>query len=162
MPMPWRCWPCCACRSTGKDSNFRPIPWRAGPTAARHAVEAAPSNALAHFSLAQALFFQKEFQSFRNAAERAVALNPMDGNSIAFLGELLTYAGDGERGLALAGRAKQLNPNHPGWYWYADFYDAYRRGDYRGALSFVLKANLPGHWGMHAAIGGRLRTARRT
>ncbi len=76
----------------------------------------------------------------------------MDGNSIAFLGELLTYAGDRERGLALAGRAKQLNPNHPGWYWYADFYDAYRQGDDRGALGFALKANLPGHWGMHAAL----------
>jgi TolB-like protein/Tfp pilus assembly protein PilF len=123
-----------------------------GPTAARRAVEATPSNHLAWFSLAQALFFQKEFQTFRNAAERAVALNPMDGNSIAFLGELLTYAGDWERGMALAERAKQLNPHHPGWYWYADFYNSYRQGDYRGALSFALKANLPGHWGMQAAM----------
>jgi tetratricopeptide (TPR) repeat protein len=123
-----------------------------GEAAARRAVEAAPSNHLAWFSLAQALFFQKEFQSFRNAAERAVALNPMDGNSIAFLGELLTYAGDSERGMALAERAKQLNPNHPGWYWYADFYNAYRQGEYRLALNFVLKGNLPGHWGMHAGM----------
>ena len=45
-----------------------------GATAARRAVEAAPSNHLAYFGLAQALFFQKEFQSFRNAADRAVAL----------------------------------------------------------------------------------------
>ncbi len=123
-----------------------------GLTAAQRAVEVGPSSHLAYFSLAQALYFQKEVQSFRNAAERAVALNPMDGNSIAFLGELLTYAGDRERGLALAGRAKQLNPHHPGWYWYADFYDAYRRGEYRGALDFALKVNLPGHWGLHAAI----------
>ena len=123
-----------------------------GVAAAQRAVEAAPSGHLACCSLAQALFFQKELQSFRHAAQRAAALNPMDGNSIAFLGELLTYAGDRERGLALASRAKQLNPNHPGWYWYADFYDAYDRGDYRGALSFVIKANLPGHWGMHAAM----------
>jgi TolB-like protein/Tfp pilus assembly protein PilF len=136
----------------GQGFNLQPDPLTSGAIAARRAVEAAPSNPLACFSLAQALFFQKEFQSFRNAAERAVALNPMDGNSIAFLGELLVYAGDRERGLALAGRAKQLNPNHPGWYWYADFYDSYRRADYRGALDFVRKANLPGHWGMHAAV----------
>jgi TolB-like protein len=123
-----------------------------GTSAARRAVEAAPSNHLAHFSLAQALFFQKEYQSFHHAAERAVALNPMDGNSIAFLGELLTYAGDSERGMALAARAKQLNPNHPGWYWYADFYNSYRQRDYRSALNFVLKANLPGHWGTQAAM----------
>jgi TolB-like protein/Tfp pilus assembly protein PilF len=123
-----------------------------GETAARRAVEAAPSNHLAHFSLAQALFFQKEFQSFRITAERALALNPSDGNSIALLGELLTYAGDWKRGLELAERAKHLNPHHPGWYWYADFYNSYRQGDYRGALSFALKANLPGHWGMHLAL----------
>jgi TolB-like protein len=127
-----------------------------GLTAAQRAVEAAPSNALAYFSLAPALFFHKEFQSFRNAADRAVALNPMDGNSIAFMGELLTYAGELERGLELAGRAKELNPNYPGWYWYADFYDAYRRGDYRGALGFALKINLPGQWFSHASKAAAL------
>ncbi len=124
-----------------------------GFAAARRAVEAAPSNHLAWFSLAQALFFQKEFQSFRNAAERAVSLNPMDGDSIATLGGMLTCAGDLERGLALAGRAKQLNPHHPGWYWWVDFCNAYRERDYRGALGFALKMNLPGHWFMHAAMG---------
>jgi len=123
-----------------------------GLSAARRAVEAAPSSHLAYFSLAQALFFQKEFQSFRNTAERTVALNPMDGNSIAFLGELLIYAGEWERGLALAERAKQLNPNHPGWYWYADFYNFYRQSDYRGAVNSALKADLPSHWGMHAVL----------
>jgi TolB-like protein len=76
----------------------------------------------------------------------------MDGNSIAFLGELLFYTGDWDRGLALVGRAKQLNPNHPGWYWYADFYNSYRQRDYRGAITFLLKADLPGHWFMHAGL----------
>jgi len=123
-----------------------------GTAAARRAVAAAPSNHLAHFSLAQALFFQKEFPSFRNAAARAVELNPMDGNSLAALGEFLTYAGDAERGLALAERAKQLNPNHPGWYWHANFNHAYRQGDYRGALNFALKSNMTDNWGRHALM----------
>ncbi len=123
-----------------------------GLAAAQRAVEAAPSNHLAHFSLAQALFFRKEFPGFVNAAERAVALNPMDGNSIAFLGELLSYAGNHERGAALAARAKQLNPHHPGFYWFADFYNAYRQGDYRGALGAALKLNLPGHLGNHMTL----------
>jgi serine/threonine-protein kinase len=121
----------------------------AGLAAARRAVEAAPSSHLAHFGLAQALYFQKDLQSFRNAAERTVALNPMDGDSMAFAGEMLVYAGDRDRGLALAARAKQLNPHHPGWYWYANYYDAYRRGDDRAALDFVRKVNLPGHWAVH-------------
>ncbi|HET7712716.1 MAG TPA: hypothetical protein VFL80_12360, partial [Thermoanaerobaculia bacterium] len=139
--------------------NLRADSLAAGLNAAERAVDEAPSNHLAWSGLAQALFFRKEFQSFRNAAERVVALNPMDGNSIAFAGELLNYAGESELGLALAGRAKQLNPNYPGWYWYADFYDAYRRGDDRAALGFALKINLPGQWFWHAvkaAVYGQL------
>ena len=136
----------------GQGFNLRTDCLTSGLSAARRAVEAAPGNHLAYFSLAQALFFQKEFQSFRNTAERAVALNPMDGNSTALVGELLIYSGEWERGLTLVERAKQLNPNHPGWYWYADFYNSYRQHDYRGAVTFLLKADLPGHWGMHAGL----------
>jgi TolB-like protein/Tfp pilus assembly protein PilF len=114
-------------------------------SAARRAVALGPSNHLAYFSLGQALWCQKDFDSFRDAAERAVLLNPMDGNSVAYLGELLTYAGSAERGMQLVERAKQLNPNHPGWYWFADFYYAFSEGDYRGAQSFALKAKLRGN-----------------
>ena len=114
--------------------------------AARKAVELASSNHLAWASLARVHFFQREQQSFRNAVERAVALNTMDGDSHASLGEMLTFSGDAERGLELVERAKQLNPNHPGWYWYANFYQAYKQRDYRAALNFALKVNLPGHW----------------
>ena len=123
-----------------------------GLAAARRAVEVAPTRHLSHYALAQALFFLKERQSFRNAAERAVALNPMDGNALAFLGELLSYSGDHERGAALAARAKQLNPNHPGFYWFADFYNAYRQRDYSGALAAALKLNLPGHMGAQMVL----------
>src|SRR5208282_5953011 len=114
-------------------------------SAARRAVALGPSNHLAYFSLAQALWCQKDYDSFRDAAERAAVLNPMDGNSVAYLGELLTYAGSAERGMQLVERAKQLNPNHPGWYWFADFYHAFSQGDYRGALAFGLKAKLRGN-----------------
>jgi len=136
----------------GQGFNLHSDALNSATMAAQRAVEAGPANHLAHFSLAQARFFQKDIQSFRNAAERAVALNPMDANSLAFMGELLTYVGDSERGLALATRAKEINPNHPGWFWYADYFHAYRQGDYRNALNLILKANLPGHWGMHAGI----------
>ena len=64
--------------------------------------------------LAQAFYSRKEFESFRNAVERAVALNSMDGYSIAFLGELLTYTGDWKRGLELAGRARRTQSPPPG------------------------------------------------
>ena len=67
--------------------------------------------------------------------------------------ELLTYRGRlGAR--PRAGGARQAAQSHiiPAWYWYADFYDAYRRGDYRGALSLRAQGQLPGQYFSHAMI----------
>jgi serine/threonine protein kinase/tetratricopeptide (TPR) repeat protein len=119
---------------------------------ARRAVEAAPSNHLAHYALAHALFFRKEFEAFRNAAERAIALNPMDGDPAALLGHMMAFAGDWERGCALAEQARGLNPNHPGWYWFPSFFDAYRKSDYRGALEVAFKVNMPRFWRTNLAL----------
>ena len=132
--------------------NVRPDPVGRAFAAARRAVEIAPSNHLAYFALAAAQFFQREFQSFRNNAERAISLNPMDGFTTAYLGFQIAYAGDWERGCALVERAIRLNPHHPGWYGFAFFFDAYRKGDYRGALDVALKVNMPGFWRTHLAV----------
>ena len=40
-------------------------------------------------------------------------------------------------------RAMQLNPRHPGWYWFPLFYSAYRKRDYPAALTVALKIDLP-------------------
>jgi tetratricopeptide (TPR) repeat protein len=123
-----------------------------GLDAARRAVAAAPSSHLGYHMLAQALFFRRELPAFRNAAERAIALNPMDGCTVAFMGILLAYAGHWERGCALTRRAMTLNPNHPGWYRFALFNDAYRRKDYRGAVEVALQFNMPSYFYTHAVL----------
>jgi TolB-like protein/tRNA A-37 threonylcarbamoyl transferase component Bud32/tetratricopeptide (TPR) repeat protein len=132
--------------------NFRPDPLGRAFAAARRAVEAAPANHLAYHALASAQFFRREFQAFRNSAERAVSLNPMDGFTAAYLGFLIAYAGNWERGCALVERARQLNPHHPGWYWFPSFFDAYRKRDYRSALDVALKINMPGFWRTNLAL----------
>ena len=136
----------------GQGYDLQPDALERGFIASQRAVEEAPSSHMGYFALAQALFFRKEWQGSKDAAEKAVALNPFDGNCIAFMGELLVYAGDTARGLELSDRAKQLNPHHPGWYWFANFHHAYHQRDYREALRCALKVNIPGHWGTHAAI----------
>ncbi len=136
----------------GQGYDLQPDALERGSIAAQRAVEEAPSSHMGYFALAQALFFRKEWQGSKDAAEKAVALNPFDGNCIAFMGELLLYAGDTARGVELSDRAKQLNPHHPGWYWFANFHHAYHQRDYREALRAALKVNIPGHWGTHAAI----------
>jgi tetratricopeptide (TPR) repeat protein len=132
--------------------NLRPDSLGRALAAARRAVEAAPSNHLAYHALAATLFFRRELPAFRNAADRAVALNPMDGFTMAYLGFLIAYAGDWERGCALAQQARSLNPHHPGWYWFPLFFNAYRQRDYRRALEIVLKVNMPAFWRTQFAL----------
>jgi len=139
--------------------NVRPDSLERALAAARRATEAAPSNHLAHHALASVLFFMRELQGFHNAAQRAITLNPMDGFTFAYLGMLTAYAGDWERGCALSEQARNLNPHHPGWYWFPPLFDAYRKGDYRGALEFSQKVNMPTFWRTNlalAAINGQL------
>ena len=112
--------------------------------AARRAVDADTSNHRSYQALAWALYFRKEFQASRVAAEHAISLNPMDASNTAYMGQTIAFGGEWERGCSLITGAMQLNPSHPGWYWYAPFLDAYRKGDYRDALAIALKINMPG------------------
>jgi non-specific serine/threonine protein kinase len=139
--------------------NVRPDPLGRSLQAAQRAVDAGPSNHSAYLALAQALFFRKEFGAFRSAAERVIALNPMDGATLEYLGHLLAFAGDWEKGCTLGEQARGLNPHHPAWYWALPLLDAYRRGDYHGARTFALKMNMPGLWltkAMTTALQGQL------
>jgi TolB-like protein/Tfp pilus assembly protein PilF len=139
--------------------NPQPDPLGRALQAAQRAVDADRSNALGHFALARARFFRKEFQVCRTAADRAIALNPMDGGTMAFIGVLIAYAGDWEHGCALVARAAELNPRHPGWYSFPVLLNAYRQGDYAGALAAALKINLPHFFYTHvmlAAVYGQL------
>jgi pentatricopeptide repeat protein len=135
--------------------------------AARTAVEAAPLKSLPYYALAQALFFQREIPGFRVAAERAVSLNPVDGATAAFMGMLIAYSGDWERGCALSEKGLQLNPNHAGWYRYPAWHDAYRKKEYRKALEVALQLNAPQNYYTHAVLAmcyaqlGRMEEARK-
>lgn len=126
--------------------NLLPEPLDRALAAARRAVELAPTNHLAHHALAAAEFFRSEYQKFRLAAARALELNPMDGFTLAYLGFLIAYAGDWKRGGVLSASARRLNPHHPGWYWFTPGLDAYRNGEYRAALEFAYRANMPEFW----------------
>ena len=134
--------------------GFNPLPDPLGRAleAGRRAAAVAPSNQLAYHALAQAHFFRKEILAFRNAAERAIALNPMDGCTIAFMGILMGYTGDWDHGCELAERAMQLNPHHPGWYRFSSFFRAYRRGEFEDALEIALRINMPSYFYTHVAL----------
>jgi TolB-like protein/Tfp pilus assembly protein PilF len=132
--------------------NLQPDPLGRALRAARRAADAAPSNATAFNALAWTMFFRREIQAFRTAADQSIALNPLSSPTLAGLGALTAYSGDWERGCALVKRALELNPRHPGWYWLPLFYDAYRKGDYRDAVNIAFKINLPEFFVMHEAL----------
>ncbi len=136
--------------------NQRPDSLARAHAAARRAVKAAPANHLAHYSLAATLFFQKEFLAFRPAAEHAIALNHMAGATNALLGLLIACSGDWERGCAIVKYASELNPHHPSWYSFADFFSAYNKGEYRAARDAAFKINMPGYFRMYAAQAAAL------
>jgi TolB-like protein len=128
------------------EFNLQPDSLERSLAAALRAVEAGPSNHLAHHALASVQFFLGDRPAFRIATERALQLNPLDGFTVAFLGTLIAYDGDWERGSALAARARELNPHHPGWYWLVASFNAYRMADYQLALAFAHKINMPNFW----------------
>jgi non-specific serine/threonine protein kinase len=141
------------------DFNVLPDSLGRSLQAARRAVDAAHANNYAWLALAQAHFFRKEFGVFRDAAERAIVLNSMDGSTLEYLGHLYAFSGDWDRGCDLAESARLLNPNHPGWYWCVPLLDAFRRGDHDGTRTFALKTNWPEHYysqALHAAAYGEI------
>jgi hypothetical protein len=90
----------------------------------------------------------------------------MDGATAAFMGMLIAYSGDWERGCALSDKGCQLNPNHPGWYCYPAWHDSYRKKDYRKALDLAFQLNAPQNYYTHAVLAmcyaqlGRVEEAR--
>jgi TolB-like protein len=132
--------------------NVRPDSLLRALAAARRALEAEPSNAIAHAALASALFCRREFAAFRTAAQRALATKRLEGHATAYLGLQIAYAGDWEDGCALAERAAHLNPNHPGWFWLPLAMNAYRQGEGERALGFALKVNMPALWSAQLAL----------
>ncbi len=132
--------------------NARPEAMNRSLEAARRAVNLEPSSQLAHAALASAHFFRHEVGSFRVAAERAIALNRMQGYTTAFMGLHFAYSGDWDRGCALCEQATQLNPNHPGWYWLPLAINAYRQNDGERALQYALRVNMSDLWTAQVAL----------
>ncbi|HET9269706.1 MAG TPA: serine/threonine-protein kinase, partial [Vicinamibacterales bacterium] len=86
--------------------------------AARRAIDIDPANQRGWCELATAAFYERDEAAFKAAAERALALNPLNANIMAFLSHLIAYAGDWSRGCEILERTMALGGQHPGWYHY--------------------------------------------
>jgi len=94
--------------------------------------------------LAQTLFYRRDLAAFRAATERAIALNPLDSNTLGILGIFIAHTGDFERGAELTRRAMEMNPHHAGWYHFGPLWLHFNAGEYEKALGRVIQVNMPG------------------
>jgi adenylate cyclase len=85
-------------------------------------------------TLAALHFFERDLKGLRVAAERVVALNPLHTTTMSYVGVMLAYAGEWDRGVAIIERAIDLNPHHPGWVHYSLATNHYRKGEFEDAL----------------------------
>jgi len=79
-------------------------------TAARRGVELDRANQFAMVALAQTHFFRQDLAAFRPAAERAMALNPLNTDALGILGLQIVHTADFERGTAIVRRAIECQP----------------------------------------------------
>jgi adenylate cyclase len=101
---------------------------------AEHAVNLDQTSQVAHAMLGTTYRLRREFERFRVETDRAIAINPNNALLIGLLGSGLTQVGDWERGVPLAKRAFELNPNPPPWIYMSFFLDHYRNRRYEAAL----------------------------
>jgi adenylate cyclase len=113
-------------------------------TAARRGVELDRANQFAMVALAQTHFFRQDLAAFRPAAERAMALNPLNTDALGILGLQIVHIGEFDRGTAIVRRAMELNPNHAGWMHFAPLWNHFRKGEYEQALACANRVDVPG------------------
>jgi adenylate cyclase len=111
--------------------------------AARKAVELEPAGQHGWEALAAVHFFNRDREAFMATADRAMAINPRNTNTAAFLALLLGHMGETHRAFAIVSRARQLNSHHPGWYHCVEFDYHYLAGEYEAAYVAVKKVNMP-------------------
>ncbi len=112
--------------------------------AAQRAVETNRSSQLGYEALAMTHFLRRDLAAFRPAAERAMSLNTRNSNTFAYLGLLLVFSRDFERGANLTRKAMEMNPHHAGWFHFGLIWDHYSRGEYEKVLEHANRVNMPG------------------
>jgi len=140
------------------ELNPRPDAQVLARKAAERSIEIDPTCQQGWRQLAMRSHFERDLNGLRMAAERTVQLNPLSA-AAAYMGLLLAYAGEWDRGMSLVRRAMDLTPQYLNVLHIPVFLDHYRRGEFEDALTQMKRANLSHHVGTlisSAAAAGQL------
>jgi TolB-like protein/cytochrome c-type biogenesis protein CcmH/NrfG len=110
--------------------------------AAQRAIGIDPANQRGWSELAAAAFYERDAAAFRSAADRALALNPLNANVAAFLSHLIAYSGDWRRGIDMLERTMARAGQHPGWFYFMPFVNHFRLGEYQQAWEVLKRINM--------------------
>lgn len=120
--------------------------------AARRGVEFDRTNQFGLVSLAQTYFFRQDLAAFLPAAERAMAINPLNTDALGILGLLIVHTGAFERGATIVRRAMELNPGHAGWMHFAPIWEHFHKGEYEQSLEHANLVDIPGLFWPHLVV----------
>ena len=125
------------------------------------------TDSAVYWGMAQAYQTTCEIDKLRTAVDRGLAINPDDPNLLGAFGNWLAYAGDWDRGAAMAERALEIEPTlYRPWWLFAIAKRHYVRGEYEEALEWFGKAFNERNWLSHLQLAytlphlGRLGEAR--
>jgi TolB-like protein/Tfp pilus assembly protein PilF len=123
--------------------GMNPLPDSAARTAnaARRAIEADPASQHGWQRLVAVHYHSGDWNAMRSAADRMIALNPLNFSAIGFVGMMLAVSGDWTRGIPMVRRAVEFDPHHPGLIHIALFLDHYREREYEQALAETKRMN---------------------
>ncbi|HSE39498.1 MAG TPA: hypothetical protein VLH08_01925, partial [Acidobacteriota bacterium] len=112
--------------------------------AANRAVEANRTSQIGYEALAMTHFLRRDLTAFPPAADRAMSLNARNSNTFAYLGLLLVFSREFERGANLTRKAMDMNPHHAGWFHFGLIWYHYSRAEYEKVLEHAYRVNMPG------------------
>jgi len=107
--------------------------------AAQKAIALDPSEAEAHWLLAEAYMADGRFEQSEAEFERALIINPNHADLLAGWGYASVFFGEPERGAEFIEKAMRLNPHYPDWYDRALGTTAYMSRRYEDAIGAFKK-----------------------
>ena len=135
--------------------------------AARTGLDIDGDNYFSNLALLRVRFFSGDLNGFAHSADKVLALDPNNSETLALLGILFALSGTPDRAAALAAKATALAPRPPGNYYVAHALLDLRAGRAEDALAEALRVDAP-NWfvspmlvAASAGLAGRADIAQR-